>query len=108
MSKIFIFGHKNPDTDSITSSLVMENFEKALGNDHFKAKEWDKAVDCYTRAMKYDSTKLDYNNQSTLNDLVNEYEKLGGKFEDIQSVKFGSPTYGVIWFGYPEALQKYQ
>ena len=33
MSKTFIFGHKNPDTDSITSSLVMENFEKALGND---------------------------------------------------------------------------
>lgn len=33
MSKTFIFGHKNPDTDSITSSLVMENFEKSLGND---------------------------------------------------------------------------
>ena len=33
MNKTFIFGHKNPDTDSITSSLVMENFEKALGND---------------------------------------------------------------------------
>ena len=29
----YIFGHKNPDTDSITSSLVMANFEKALGNE---------------------------------------------------------------------------
>ena len=28
-----IFGHKNPDTDSIMSSMVMANFEKELGND---------------------------------------------------------------------------
>ena len=33
MGKTFIFGHKNPDTDTITSSLVMENLEKKLGND---------------------------------------------------------------------------
>lgn len=33
MGKVLIFGHKNPDTDSITSSLVMANFEKKLGRD---------------------------------------------------------------------------
>ena len=33
MGKTYIFGHKNPDTDSITSSLVMANFEKAQGRD---------------------------------------------------------------------------
>lgn len=33
MEKILIFGHKNPDTDSITSSLVMANLEKKLGHD---------------------------------------------------------------------------
>ena len=32
MEKILIFGHKNPDTDSITSSLVLANLERALGN----------------------------------------------------------------------------
>ena len=32
MNKVFIFGHKNPDTDSIVSSLVMADFEKKLGN----------------------------------------------------------------------------
>lgn len=32
MEKTYIFGHKNPDTDSITSSLVMTNFENKLGN----------------------------------------------------------------------------
>ena len=34
MNKTFIFGHKNPDTDSITSSLVMADFEEQLGNDN--------------------------------------------------------------------------
>ncbi len=29
--KILIFGHKNPDTDSICSSMVMEKFDKNLG-----------------------------------------------------------------------------
>lgn len=32
MGKTYIFGHKNPDTDSITSSLVMADFEKKCGN----------------------------------------------------------------------------
>lgn len=32
MEKTYIFGHKNPDTDSITSSLVMTDFEMKLGN----------------------------------------------------------------------------
>lgn len=32
MVKTYIFGHKNPDTDSITSSLVMANLEHELGN----------------------------------------------------------------------------
>lgn len=37
MEEILIFGHKNPDTDSITSSIVMENLEKKLGNTNAKA-----------------------------------------------------------------------
>ncbi len=35
--EILIFGHKNPDTDSICSSIVMENLEKKMGNDKCKA-----------------------------------------------------------------------
>ena len=37
MEKLFIFGHKSPDTDSITSSLVMENLERKSGNTEAKA-----------------------------------------------------------------------
>ncbi len=37
MEKVFIFGHKSPDTDTITSSIVMENLEKKMGNLDSKA-----------------------------------------------------------------------
>lgn len=33
INKTLVFGHKNPDTDTIMSSLVMANLEKELGND---------------------------------------------------------------------------
>lgn len=32
MGKTYIFGHKNPDTDSIISSIVMADFENKMGN----------------------------------------------------------------------------
>ena len=31
--KVFVFGHKNPDTDSICSSVVMANLRSKLGED---------------------------------------------------------------------------
>lgn len=37
MEKTFIFGHKSPDTDAITSSIVMEHLERKLGNHEAKA-----------------------------------------------------------------------
>ena len=37
MVKTYVFGHKNPDSDSITSSLVMANLERELGNVDAKA-----------------------------------------------------------------------
>lgn len=33
MGKVLIFGHKNPDTDSIISAILMEKFDKNLGFD---------------------------------------------------------------------------
>lgn len=32
MNEILVFGHKNPDTDTVTSAIVMAEFEKRLGN----------------------------------------------------------------------------
>lgn len=31
-NKIYVFGHQKPDTDSITSSIVLANLQRALGN----------------------------------------------------------------------------
>ena len=30
MGKVLVFGHKSPDTDSVTSAIVMANLEKKL------------------------------------------------------------------------------
>lgn len=32
-NKIYVFGHQKPDTDTVTSSIVLANLQKALGND---------------------------------------------------------------------------
>ncbi len=37
MEKVFIFGHKNPDTDTITSSIVMEDLESKMQGTGAKA-----------------------------------------------------------------------
>ena len=33
MEKLYVFGHKKPDTDTITSAIVAANLQKALGKD---------------------------------------------------------------------------
>ncbi len=37
MEEVYIFGHKNPDTDTILSSLILEAIEKTLGEYRAKA-----------------------------------------------------------------------
>ncbi|WP_405293896.1 manganese-dependent inorganic pyrophosphatase [Methanobrevibacter sp.] len=37
MVETYVFGHKSPDSDSITSSIVMANLENELGNSEAKA-----------------------------------------------------------------------
>jgi len=37
MVKTYVFGHKSPDSDTITSSIVMANLENKLGNTNAKA-----------------------------------------------------------------------
>ena len=37
MDEIFIFGHKNPDTDTILSALILEAIEKTMGINKVKA-----------------------------------------------------------------------
>ena len=32
MDKLYVFGHKKPDTDTIASAIVAANLQRALGN----------------------------------------------------------------------------
>ena len=32
-NKLYVFGHQKPDTDTITSAIVLANLERALGVD---------------------------------------------------------------------------
>ncbi|MEJ7157393.1 DHH family phosphoesterase, partial [Staphylococcus capitis] len=37
MANTYIFGHKNPDTDEISSAIIMADFEQQTGNTNAKA-----------------------------------------------------------------------
>ncbi len=70
MDKILVFGHKNPDTDSVTSAIVMAEFEKKLGND----------------AKAYVLGKLNKETKYVLNYLHMEQPELLESVEDGQKV----------------------
>ena len=31
MEKVYVFGHRNPDTDSVTAAIALSHLKKALG-----------------------------------------------------------------------------
>lgn len=74
MSKIFIFGHKNPDTDSITSSIVLANLLTTLGYDAQAYrlgdvnKETKYALDQFSRQEPVLLTEIDENTSVILVD----------------------------------------
>lgn len=40
MSKVLVFGHKNPDTDTITSAIVYAYLKQQLGVDAGSSSPW--------------------------------------------------------------------
>ena len=56
MENILIFGHKNPDTDSIVSAIVLEKMEKAMGVNNVKACRIGKINKETKYALEYFST----------------------------------------------------
>ena len=59
--KILIFGHKNPDTDSICSAMVKERLNKKSGNENVKAKrlgEINKETKYVLDYLKLEAPKL--------------------------------------------------
>ena len=69
--KIYIFGHKNPDTDSICSALVKERFNRKLGYEK-----------CVARRLG----NLNKETQYVLNYLGIEAPELLEKVEEMQRI----------------------
>ena len=87
---IKIYGHKNPDTDSILSSIVMENLEKKLGNMEVKAcmlgepnKETKYALNFFGVKEPELITKLEEGEQVILVD----HNQFGQSAEGIENAK---------------------
>ena len=57
MNEVLIFGHKNPDTDSIMSSLVLEDIENKVGINKTKACRLGNINKETQYALKYFDTK---------------------------------------------------
>ena len=56
MEKLYVFGHKKPDTDTITSAIVAANLQKALGKDAtaYKLGELNKETKYALKTFKID------------------------------------------------------
>ena len=56
MEKLYVFGHKNPDTDTITSAIVAANLQKELGRDAtaYKLGETNKETKFALKTFKID------------------------------------------------------
>ena len=107
MGKTYIFGHKNPDTDSIVSSLVMTNLEKKLGN--------SEAISCRTGkvnkeseyVLKYTGVEaptlienLDAGSEVIIVDTANEKE-LPDNINDLKIKKIIDHHYVALNTSYP-------
>ncbi|MBU5272830.1 manganese-dependent inorganic pyrophosphatase [Staphylococcus caprae] len=88
MTKTYIFGHKNPDTDAISSAIIMADFEQQTGNTEAKAyrlgevsAETQYALDYF----KVDAPELlseDLNNEEVILVDHNEFQQSADSIND--------------------------
>ena len=88
MTKTYLFGHKNPDTDAISSAIIMADFEQQTGNTEAKAyrlgevsAETQYALDYF----KVDAPELlseDLNNEEVILVDHNEFQQSADSIND--------------------------
>lgn len=93
MSKILIFGHKNPDTDSVCSSIVKEIFDKKNGKENEKAvilgdlnKETKYVLD-YLKIDIPEKIEMIENNQSVIMVDHNEFTQSVDNIENSKIIE---------------------
>ena len=82
MAKTYIFGHKNPDTDAISSAIIMADFEQQTGNTDatpYRLGEVGPETQYALNHFNVDTPELlsdDLNNQNVILVDHNEFQKV--------------------------------
>lgn len=88
MTKTFIFGHKNPDTDAISSAIIMADFEQQTGNSEAKAYRLGEVSAETQYALDYFKVKApellseDLNNEDVILVDHNEFQQSADSIAD--------------------------
>lgn len=88
MSKTLIFGHKNPDTDSITAAVVMADLETKLGNDvePVRLGNLNKETKYIFNRFNYDIPRLIENLEGIENVILVDHNEFTQSANDIENV----------------------
>jgi len=86
--EILIFGHKNPDTDSITSSLVMANLENKLGKNAVACRLGDinKETEYVLNYLKIDAPKLIENAEDGAEVILVDHANVKETIDNLDNV----------------------
>lgn len=90
MVKTYIFGHKSPDTDTITSSLVMANLEKELGNEDAVAcrlGNLNKETEYVLNYLNIDAPELIESIEDDANVILVDHNSPAESVENIENAK---------------------
>lgn len=90
MSEILIMGHKNPDTDSICSSIVKEIFDKKNGKDNLKAVRLgnvNKETEYVLNYLKIDAPELVERIEDGQEVILVDHNEFGQSVANIENAK---------------------
>ncbi|MGL4623859.1 MAG: manganese-dependent inorganic pyrophosphatase [Culicoidibacterales bacterium] len=89
MSKTLIFGHKNPDTDSITSSLVMADLQTKLGHDveAVRLGEFGKETQYILDHFQLEAPRLIENLDGVKSVMLVDHNEFGQSADGIENVR---------------------
>ena len=90
MSEILIMGHKNPDTDSICSSIVKEIFDKKSGKDNVKAVRLgnaNKETEYVLNYLKIDAPELVEKIEDGQEVILVDHNEFGQSVANIENAK---------------------
>ena len=92
MSKILVFGHKNPDTDTICSSIVMAEMQKKMGVDAEAARlgEINKETQYALDYFKVDLPKLINNVDENQEVILVDHNEFQQSADGIEKAKINT------------------